>query len=119
MLDRGVGAVEGGPTSRAGPLSSPPAIVEELRRLQRLMTECRFGFMAALAEWKENGPARQGLAACLAAMIEHELARKDREGAAALIAELPERRPDLEARLASLDAEIRGRRERDVRLRTL
>jgi serine/threonine-protein kinase len=92
---------------------------EDPRRLHRLMTECRFAFTAALRAWKDNAPARQGLAACLEAMIEHELSRKDRDGAAALLAELSEPRPDLEARLAALDAELHEQRERDARLRTL
>jgi serine/threonine-protein kinase len=83
------------------------------------MTECRFGFTAALRAWKDNLGARDGLGACLQVMIEHELSRKDRDSAAALIAELPDPRPDLEARLAALDAEIQGQKERDARLRTL
>jgi len=115
MLDRGVAVSDGAPLSRAAPQASESS-ADDVRRLHRLMTECRFGFMAALSEWSDNPAARAGLASCLEAMIEHDLSRKDRDGAAALIAELPDRRPDLEARLASLDAEIRGRRERDARL---
>src|SRR5262249_14195284 len=89
------------------------------RRVHRVMGECRFGFMQALRAWKDNAAARAGLSECLGAMIEHELSQQDREGAAALIAELPEPRPDLEQRLAALDAEILARRERDARLRRL
>ncbi len=88
-------------------------------RLRQLMTECRFGFMQALRAWRENAAARAGLGECLAEMIAHEIAQENREGAAALLAELPEPRPDLEGRLAALDAEIGGRRERDARLLTL
>jgi serine/threonine-protein kinase len=91
----------------------------EGRRVHRLMVECRFGFMQALRTWKDNAAARAGLSECLGAMIEHELSQQDREGAAALIAELPEPRPDLEQRLAALDAELLAKRERDVRLRRL
>ncbi len=91
----------------------------DARRFHRLMTECRFGFMQALRAWKDNAPARAGLGACLEVMIEHEIARQDREGAAALIAELPDPRPDLERRLADLDAELGSRRERDRRLRRM
>jgi eukaryotic-like serine/threonine-protein kinase len=89
------------------------------RRVHRVMVECRFGFTQALRAWKDNAAARAGLSECLAAMIEHELSQEDREGAAALIAELPEPRPDLVRRLAALDAALHERRERDARLRRL
>ncbi len=89
------------------------------RRVHRIMAECRAGFTQALHAWKDNAAARVGLSECLAAMIEHELSQEDREGAAALIAELPEPRPDLVHRLAALDAALHERRERDARLRRL
>jgi hypothetical protein len=95
------------------------APLEDTRRLHRLMTECRFGFMQALRAWKDNAAARAGLGACLEAMIEHELAQRDRAGAAALLAELPEPRPDLTDRLAALDAELGAQREREELLRRM
>jgi hypothetical protein len=52
-------------------------------------------------------------------MIEHELSQRDRDVAAALIAELPDPRPDLEGRLAALDAELAAERERAERLRRM
>jgi serine/threonine-protein kinase len=92
---------------------------EDSHRRARLMTECRFGFRQALREWSDNQAARAGLGACLALMIEEEIAQQDREGAARLIAELPEPRPDLEARLAELDRAIAERREREALLQKL
>jgi serine/threonine-protein kinase len=99
-----------------GALTDPSV---DARRLHRLMIECRFGFMQALRAWRENPAARAGLGACLGATIAHELSLRNREGAAALIAELPEPRPDLELRLAALDAELLQEKERDSRLRSL
>jgi eukaryotic-like serine/threonine-protein kinase len=89
------------------------------RRIHQLMSECRFGFTQALRAWKDNAAAREGLGACLGLMIEHELSLGNRDAAAALLAELPEPRPDLAGRLAALDAAIAEKQERDARLRTL
>jgi eukaryotic-like serine/threonine-protein kinase len=86
------------------------------RRLHQRMTECRFGFTQALRAWKDNPAARCGLGACLGLMIEHEIAQRDRDGAAALLAELPEPRPDLERLLAALAADLAAQRDRDARL---
>jgi serine/threonine-protein kinase len=108
--------VSAAPELRAAPEVSAAT---DSRRMHRLMTECRFGFTQALRAWPENQAARAGLSACLDVMIDHELAQHDREGAAALIAELPEPRPDLERRLAALDAELRDKHERDARLRRM
>jgi serine/threonine-protein kinase len=88
----------------------------DARRLHRQMTECRFGFMQALRAWKDNAAARSGLGACLALMIEHEIAQRDHDGAAALLAELPEPRPDLDRRLAALAADLAAQGDRDARL---
>jgi len=86
------------------------------RRIHELMTECRFGFMQALRSWKENDAARVGLQGCLEVMIEHELGQRDAEGARALYAELPEPRPALLSRVASLEADLRGAAAREARL---
>jgi serine/threonine-protein kinase len=83
------------------------------------LTECRFGFTAALRAWPENEAARRGLAECLARMIEHELAQRDLAGARALFAELREPRPDLLARIDALAAEIAAAEEREKKLRAL
>ncbi|APR85598.1 serine/threonine protein kinase [Minicystis rosea] len=89
------------------------------RRVHALLTECRFGFTQALRSWPENEAARAGLSATLVAMIEHELAQRDAEGARALHAELGEPRPDLLARIEALAAELGAAAEREARLRTL
>ena len=79
-------------------------------QVRRLMTECRFGFVQALRIWAANAAARAGLQACLEAMIEHEIARQDADGARALCAELPEARPDLVRRIDDLAAELARRK---------
>jgi tRNA A-37 threonylcarbamoyl transferase component Bud32 len=82
----------------------------EAERAHRLMTECRFGFMQALREWKDNTAAREGLEACLVAMIEHHLAEGSASAARGLARELPSPRPDLEQKIAALEEELRVRR---------
>lgn len=91
---------------------------DELRTLKR-MTECRFGFMQALDAWRGNNAAKVGLDRCLARMIEHEIERRDDEGARALLAELSEPRPDLAKRVDALTAEIEEARAREERLRSM
>src|SRR5262249_29152833 len=91
----------------------------DTRRLHELMSECRFGFTQALRAWKDNTVARAGLATCLGLMIEHELAQRDRDGAAALLADLPAPRPDLVERLEALDQELAQQRAREARLSAL
>jgi serine/threonine-protein kinase len=82
------------------------------RRAHAALTEARFGFTQALRAWPENEAARGGLSACLARMIEHEIAQRDLDGARALLAELGEERPDLAARIEALAEDLRGREER-------
>jgi serine/threonine-protein kinase len=89
------------------------------RRVHALLTECRFGFVQARRSWPENAAADAGLQACLASMIEHELTQRDAAGARALLAELSTPRPDLEARVAVLEAELAAAMERDEKLRHL
>jgi serine/threonine-protein kinase len=89
------------------------------QRAHAILTECRFGFTAALRAWPENPAALDGLAACLGRMIEHELAQRDLEGARALYAELRAPRPDLLARIEALAADVAAAAEREARLRAL
>jgi serine/threonine-protein kinase len=89
------------------------------RRAHALMTECRFGFTQALQSWPENGAARAGREACVALMIEHEIAQRDAEGARVLYGELESKRPDLLARIDALAAELAATAEREARLRAL
>ncbi|MFO0599568.1 MAG: serine/threonine-protein kinase [Myxococcaceae bacterium] len=57
-------------------------------RVYPLLSECRFGFTQALAEWPENLQAREGLERCLAATADYELSIGRLDAARALIAEL-------------------------------
>lgn len=88
-------------------------------RRHTLLTEARFGFMSALREWPESAAARAGLEACLRRMIDHELARRDLEGARALHSELAAPDPEILARIATLAAELADAVAREERLRSL
>jgi serine/threonine-protein kinase len=68
------------------------------------LDEARFGFRQALHDWPESKVARRGLSACLAKMIDGELLQGDFTGARALLAELPEPRPELEAQIVETEA---------------
>jgi serine/threonine-protein kinase len=89
------------------------------RRVHALLTECRFGLVQARRSWPENAAAEAGLEACLASMIEHELTQRDAAGARALLAELVTPRPDLEAKIAILEAELKAAAVREEKLRHL
>ena len=90
----------------------------DVRALQ-LLAECRFGFMQALSTFQGNETARAGLDRCLGKMIEHEITQRDEEGARALLTELSEPRPDLEARINSLHVDIAKASAREDRLRLM
>jgi serine/threonine-protein kinase len=85
-----------------------PSAVDEATRLERyrLMGECRFGFRQALSIWSGNTSATAGLREALEAMVEFELGQRDARAAAALLSELEAPAPELEARLATLRAEL-------------
>lgn len=68
-------------------------------KVHRLFAECRFGFRQALQEWPDNPAARSGLQALLEMMVAHELTEGDPHRARPLLADLPEPRPQLEARI--------------------
>jgi serine/threonine-protein kinase len=97
-------------------------------RVHALLTECRFGFTAALRDWPENPGARAGLVGCLTRMIDHEIAQRDVEGARALLAELQTRgaegspapaSEDLARRIATLEADLRAAAAREAELTRL
>ena len=48
--------------------------VADAPRLHDLMVECQLGFHESLRTWPGNARARQGLRACLIAMVGHEVA---------------------------------------------
>ena len=69
------------------------------------LAAARFGFEQALATWPENPPARAGLQRALVRALERALAARSHGHAAALLASLPEPRPDLAAAVAQLAEE--------------
>jgi len=77
-----------------------------------LFAAARFGFGQALEIWPENPLARSGLQRCLEATIEHELRRGRAVLAKTHLADLPEPRPELAARVAELAREEESTRER-------
>jgi len=79
-----------------------------------LFSECRFGFRQALCDWSENHQALAGLQRATELMVIYELDRGEAEAAATMLAELPEPRPELEARLETLYKQLK-RRERELR----
>ncbi|MFW6051949.1 MAG: serine/threonine-protein kinase [Myxococcota bacterium] len=86
---------------------------EGAAHLYDLFGECRFGFRQALAEWPDNGRAREGLERAVAAMVRHELAQGDPRAASRLLGELSEPPPEL------AEAVERARRDEDARRRDL
>ncbi len=81
--------------------------------VERLFTECRFGFEQVRASWPEFEPARAGLRRALTLMIRHELARKAPQSARSLLTELLH--PPVELVMEVEQAE-RGEQERSARL---
>ena len=86
--------------------------------IHRLAIEARFSFRQALREWRDNPDALRGQQRLLELLTRDQLARENRDAAAALINELPEPRPELSARLADLDTVLTDRKARVERLRS-
>ncbi len=84
--------------------------------IHNLFAECRFGFQQALGTWPESRQAKKGLQSVLELMAEFELAAGADKAAGLLLAELPEPRPELEARMRALRATRTAEQEE---LRTL
>lgn len=85
----------------------------------RLFSEVRFAYQQALEEWAGNPVAQRGLQDCMEEMIEHQLARESEEAVASLIAELPERREALVARLEALRQKLNEQRTRNEGLQRM
>ncbi len=85
-------------------LSEARAAGAPTEELYDLLGECRFGYRAALAAWDENAPARRGWIEVLVEMAEHELALGEPYAAAHLLAECPEKPPELGARIVAATA---------------
>lgn len=75
---------------------------------QQLFYECRFGYSQALKAWAGNQAASNGLQRVIEAMIEHEIRRKNPQGAATLLAQLPRANPALSERVKVALAQITG-----------
>ncbi len=72
---------------------------DDAARAQELFTECRYGYRQALEAWPDNAEARRGLQRVIELMIEHELHRKNAQGALSLLPQLPTPRPELTERV--------------------
>jgi eukaryotic-like serine/threonine-protein kinase len=81
-----------------------------------LFAAARFGFGQALEIWPENARAQAGLQRCLEATIEHELSQGRGALAKSLLADLPEARPELAARVSAQAEEEAGARARLTQL---
>ncbi len=84
--------------------------------IERLFTECRFGFEQVQRSWPDFEPARAGLRRALVLMVRHELARLAPQSARTLLSELAQ--PPVELVLEVENAE-RAETEKAARLITL
>ncbi len=91
----------------------------ELRSVLHTYGECRFGFYQSLRMWPDNSRAIDGLQSCLETMAEFYLGQENIDAARECIAELPEPRPDLEARADELARRIDEKQKDLQRLKRL
>ncbi len=96
----------------AGEVSRPSEIAKNSEHsgatVQQLFYECRFGYAEALKAWSENESASHGLQRVIEAMIDHELRRKNVQGAASLLVQLPKPNPALSDRVKQALAKVSG-----------
>lgn len=85
----------------------------ESSALHKLFTECRFGFLQSLREWKDNERAQEGLQSCLEAMLLYQIQNERLQAAEILLVELPTVRPELEKRVEELRSLISERAARE------
>jgi len=71
-----------------------------------LLAASRFGLEQSLQQWPDNDVARRGLQRCLERSCERELVLRNADVARALLATLPEDRPELVARVDELEREL-------------
>jgi serine/threonine-protein kinase len=69
-------------------------------KIYRLVSEARFGFRQALAASEDNASAREGLRDATSLVAEYDLRRGRPEAAAAVLAEIDDPPPELQARIA-------------------
>ncbi len=81
--------------------------------IERIFTECRFGFEQVRRAWPDFEPARASLRRTLVSMVRHELARKAPHSARALLSEIVQ--PPAELVMQVEDAE-RAEQEKAARL---
>jgi hypothetical protein len=77
--------------------------------IHRLYGECRFGFREALREWSDSPGATAGLQRLLEVMARYEIGHDNPQAAAAMIADLPEPKPEIEAELTALKTRLQER----------
>jgi eukaryotic-like serine/threonine-protein kinase len=78
----------------------------------RRLAICRYAFHEALAAWRDNRDARDGLARATIAVAEYELTCGNPRAAVSLLSELPDKPALLEKARAAADAE--GRRHKEL-----
>lgn len=90
---------------------------QQSQRARRALAEAHFGFTQALGEWSDNVLARDGLRACVLAMIERELNQRNLDGARALAAELTPVPAEVSDKIASLERSLSEERSQAERSR--
>ena len=89
------------------------------RALYKVFSECRFAFEQS-REINADGPrATDGLQKALETMAERELQQEAFKAASLLVADLPNRNPDLEGRLDELGEQLSARRENFATLKQI
>ncbi|MBP9084992.1 MAG: serine/threonine protein kinase [Kofleriaceae bacterium] len=92
-------------------LAEPPSTengVDSRDEVRRLAAEADFGFRQALRIWPDNAVASAHRQASLELMIGFEIEQKNAPGALALLRQLPEPRPALQAGIDTLQASLRA-----------
>ncbi|MCB9628764.1 MAG: serine/threonine protein kinase [Sandaracinaceae bacterium] len=93
-------------------LGSAQAAPEDAQQLHGLVSECRFGFREALAQWPENNAARAGLQRTLELVVAHAARNGDPKAARAYLSELDSPGAELVALVAAAEAELAEREGR-------
>ncbi len=109
-------------TQLRGILAQPQATeggVDSREKVRRVAAEADFGFRQALRIWPDNVVAQAHRQTLLELMIDFELEQKNAPGALALLQQLPEPRPALQARVETLQALLRADATARVQLEQL
>ncbi|MEO6772555.1 MAG: serine/threonine-protein kinase [Kofleriaceae bacterium] len=92
-------------------LRDPAVLAGSREEIYRLFGACRFGFHEALAVWRDNADAREGLVEATIAIAEYELAHDNPTGALSLLGEIDA--PELLER-AHTAAAAHGKRQAEL-----